>query len=151
MRSLCRLPVVKNHNFGKILTFGALVPTPFTDQGQIWCTIADPRCTCQISFPSVYCRPLAAKAPNFAVFGLRRLVTVMSPIGISLRKLSTGAQLQTFHYQTASKSLLYSNAFVAKSGAQSLTFKSVTDRQTNRQTNRQTYKKLNVFDRPGGG
>ena len=41
----------------------------------------------------------------------------------------------------ASKSFLYSNAFMAKSGAQSLTFKSVTDRQ----------KKLNVFGRPGGG
>ena len=29
---------------------------------------------------------------------------------------------------------LYSNAFMAKSGAQTLTFKSVTHRQTNRQT-----------------
>jgi len=56
-----------------------------------------------------------------------------------------GAQLQTFPYQTASKSFLYSNAFMAKSGAQTLTFKSVTDKQTNRQ------KKLNVFDHPGGG
>jgi len=41
------------------------------------------------------------------------------------------------------KSFLYSNAFMAKSGAQTLTFKSVTDRQAN--------KKLNVFGRPGGG
>jgi len=40
---------------------------------------------------------------------------------------------------------------MAKSGTQSLTFKSVTDRQTNRQTDRQTDKKLNVYDRPGGG
>jgi len=60
--------------------------------------------------------------------------------------LNTGAQLQTFPYQTASKSFLYSNAFMAKSGAQSVTFKSVTDRQTEKQT-----KKLNVFGRPGGG
>ena len=51
----------------------------------------------------------------------------------------------------ASKSFLYSNAFLAKSGAQSLTFKSVTDRQTNKQTNRQTAKNLYVFGRPGGG
>jgi len=57
------------------------------------------------------------------------------------------AQLQTFPYPTASKPFLYTNAFMAKSGAQRLTFKSVTDRQTNRQTN----KKLNVFGRPGGG
>ena len=40
---------------------------------------------------------------------------------------------------------LYSNAFMAKSGAQSLTFNSVTDKQTNRQTN----KKLNVLGYPG--
>jgi len=69
----------------------------------------------------------------------------MSPIGINLRKLSMGAQLQTFPYPTASKAFLYSNAFMAKSGAQSLTFKSVTNKQTNRQT------KNNVFGHPGGG
>ena len=37
-------------------------------------------------------------------------------------------------------------AFMAKSGAQTLTFKSVTDKQTDKQT-----KKLNVFGHPGGG
>jgi len=31
----------------------------------------------------------------------------MSPIGINLRKLSTGAQLQTLPYPTASKSFLH--------------------------------------------
>jgi len=59
-------------------------------------------------------------------------------------ELNMDTQLQTFPYPTASKSFLYSNAFMAKSGAQSLTFKSVTDRQTNGQ-------KLNVFGRSGGG
>jgi len=80
-----------------------------------------------------FCRPVAAKNRNFCrfFFGLRHLV--MSPTGINLRKVSTGAQLQTFPYPTASKSFLYSNAFMAKSGAQSLTFKSMTDKQTNRQ------------------
>ena len=67
------------------------------------------------------------------------------PIGNSLTKLNTGAQLQTFPYPTVSKSFLYSNAFMAKSGAQTLTFKSVTDKQTDKQT-----KKLNVFGCPGG-
>jgi len=66
----------------------------------------------------------------------------MSPIGINLRKLRMDAQLQTSPYPTASKSFLYS--IMAKSGAQTLTFKSVTD-------NRQTDKKLNVFGHPGGG
>jgi len=49
-----------------------------------------------------------------------------------------GAQPKTFPYPTASKSFLYSNAFMAKSGAQSLTFKIVTDRQTDKQTDKQT-------------
>jgi len=44
----------------------------------------------------------------------------------------------------ASNSFLYSNAIMAKWGAQSLAFKSVTDRQTDKQTD----KKLNVFGRP---
>jgi len=67
-------------------------------------------------------------------FGIRHLV--MLPIGSSLRKLNTGAQLQTFPYPVVSKSFLYSNAFMAKSGAQSLTFKSVTNRQTDKKTQR---------------
>jgi len=78
-------------------------------------------------------------------FGLRHLV--VSPISSNLRKLNTGAQLQTFPYPIASKSFLYSNAFMAKSGAQSLTFKSVTDRQTDKQTD----KSSTFFGRPGGG
>jgi len=65
----------------------------------------------------------------------------MSPVGGNLRKLNTGAQLQTFPYPTVS--FLYSNVYTAKSGAQSMTFKSVTDKKT--------IKKLNVFGRPGGG
>jgi len=81
-------------------------------------------------------------------FGLRHLV--LPPVGSSLRKLNTGAQPQTFPYPTVSKWFLYSNAFMAQSGAQSLTFKSVTNKQTNKQTDSQT-KKLNVFGCPGGG
>jgi len=66
----------------------------------------------------------------------------MSPIGINPRKLSTGAQLQTFPYPAASKSVMYSDAFMAKLGAQTLTFK-IGDGQTK---NRQ---KLNIFGHPG--
>jgi len=57
--------------------------------------------------------------------------------------LNTDAPLQTFPYPTASKSFLQSNTFMAKSGAQTPTFKSVTNKQTSTQ-------KLNVFGRPGG-
>jgi len=88
----------------------------------------------------------AKKKTNFCrflpFFGLRHLV--MSPIGINLRKLSTGAQLRTFPHPTASKLFLYSNAFMAKSGARTLMIKSVTNRQTNRQ-------KTQRFGHPGGG
>ena len=88
----------------------------------------------------LFCRPLGRKTPNFCqflrFFGLRHLV--LSPIGNSLTKLNTGAQLLTFPYPTASKSFLYSNAFMAKSGAQTLTFKSLTDKQTDRQTHKKT-------------
>jgi len=66
----------------------------------------------------------------------------MSTVGNTQRKLNTGAQLQIFPYPMASKAFLYSNAFMAKSGAQTLTFKSVTNRKTN--------KKLNAFGRPDG-
>jgi len=48
--------------------------------------------------------------------------------------LNTGAQLQTFPYPTVSKSFPYSIDFMAKYGAQTSTFKSMTNRQTNRQT-----------------
>jgi len=48
----------------------------------------------------------------------------MSTVGSNPRKFNTGAQLQTFPYPTTSKSFLKSNAFIAKSGAQTLTFNS---------------------------
>jgi len=114
---------------------GAPVPTPFTDEGQIWCTIGNTQCTVtyQISSRSVYCVALCwQKPPIFPVFVLDFLA--VSPIGSSLRNLNTGAQLQTFSYPTASKSFLYSIAFMAKSGAQSLTFKSVTNNQTDKKS-----------------
>ena len=104
----------------------------------------DPPCTftCEISSQSVHSVVLwRRKTPILPFSGLRHLV--LSPIGNNLTKLNTGAQLQTFPYPTASKSFLFSKAFMAKSGAQSLTFKIVTGRQTK--------KKLNVFGHPGGG
>jgi len=127
MRSLCRLPVAKKTTIlGNFDFFGGLLyRPPFTDEGQIWTSIVDSRCTltCQISYRSVYSVALRwQKNPIFAIFiGVRHLV--LSPIRSSLRKMNTGAQLQSFPYLTASKSFLYCNAFMAKSGAQSLTYK----------------------------
>jgi len=71
MCSLSRLSVAKN-NFGQILTFwGLLYQPPFTDESQIWCATAHPRCTltCQILSRSVYSVALwRRKTPIFAVF-----------------------------------------------------------------------------------
>jgi len=72
MCSLCRFPVSKNHNFGKILTFGGLLyQLPFTGESQIWCAIADPwrTLTCQILSRLVYSVALwRRKNPIFALF-----------------------------------------------------------------------------------
>jgi len=147
---LCRFPVAQNHNFWQILTFvGALLlyRPPFTNEGQIWCAIAYPwhTFTCELSSRSVYSASCSGEKSQFLpFFGLWHLV--VSPVGSSLRKLNTNAQPQTFYYPTVSKSFLYSNTFMAKSAAQSLKFKNVTNKPTDKQT-----KNLNVFVCPGGG
>jgi len=85
----------------------------------------------------LFCRLLLTKNPNFCRFWISAFSVVAS--WQQSKQLNRGAQLQTFPYPTASKSFLflYSNAFIVKSAAQSLTFKSVTSKQTNRETNRQ--------------
>ena len=76
--------------------------------------------------------PLLAKNTNFSVFWISAFSGVAN-WQQSESLLNTGAQLLTFPYPTASISFLYSNVFMAKSDAQALTFKSMTDKQTNRQ------------------
>jgi len=134
MCSLCRLPVTKNHNFRQIVAFWELL---FADEGQIWRPIADPRYTftCEISSRSVYSVVLwLRKTPIFAVFW------TWAFSGVAIWQQSEKVEHEyttthTFLYPTASKSFLYSHAFMAKSGAQSLTFRSVTNRQTDKQKN----------------
>ena len=146
---MCRFPVAKKHNFGQILTFlGAPVPTPFTDQSQIWCATADLwyTLTWQISFRSVYSVAVwRRKPPIFAVFWSSAFSGVAN--WQQSEKVEHRCTITNLPLSNGIKCFLYSNAFMAKSGAQSLTFKSVTNRQTNTQTD----KKLHVFDRPGGG
>ena len=84
----------------------------------------------------LFCRSVAAKKKQFFAVFWTSAFSDVAIIVINLRKLSKGAQLQTFAYPTASKSFLYSNAFMAKSSAQSLTFKSVTNKQTDKQTDK---------------
>ena len=73
----------------------------------------------------LFCRPLAAKNTNFCRFWTSAFSGVVS--WQQSEKVEHGAQLQTFPYPLVSKLFLYSNAFMAKS----LTFKSVTNKQTN--------------------
>ena len=147
---------------------------PFTDEGQIWCATAGPRSTltCQISSECVH--SVGFRWPKNTILGKFRLLwnsctdrllpmrakfsaleqthgirlLVLSPTGSRLRKMDTGAQLQTLPYPMVSKLFLYSNAFMAKSGAQGLTFKSVTNEQTDKQADRQNTQR---FSHPGGG
>ena len=149
--SLRRLPVAKNHNFGKFWFLGASVPAPFYWWWLSLVCYSIPTVHVYVSkFVSIglFCRPLVAKNPNFAVFVLRNLA--MWTTGSNLRKFSTGAQLQTFPYPTASKSFLYSNAGLrGEIGS--------TNSNKHKQTNSkafidgQTHKKLNVFRRSCGG
>jgi len=96
----------------------------------------------------LFCRTLVAKTPNFCgFFGLRHLV--VSPIGSSLRKLNTGAQLQTFPLSNGIKIVSVLQRLNGEIGRTVSGFQK-RDGQTNKQTNRQD-KKLNVFGHPGDG
>ena len=69
MCSLCRLLVAKNHHFGQILTIsGAPVPTPFHRWEPNSVCYSRPMAYAYLpNFVSIglFCRPLAAKNPNF--------------------------------------------------------------------------------------
>jgi len=137
MCSLYRLQVVKNHNVWQILTFWGLLYRPLLPMRAkfgVLQQIHGIRIRAKFRLDRFILSPSGGKKPHFLpYFGLWHLMA--SPNGSSLRNLKTGAQIQAFPYTTASKLFLYSNAFMAKSDAQSLTFKSKTNRQTNRQKN----------------
>ena len=125
----------QNHNFGQILRLGILYRPSFTDEGQIWCPRADPRymLTCQISPQSVSSLALwRRKTPIFAVFWTSAFSDVAN--WQQSEKVEHGCTTTKLPLSKVSKSFLYSNVFLAKSAAQSLTFKSVTNRQTKNST-----------------
>jgi len=125
---------------------GALVPTLFTDDGQIWCAIADPcyTLTCRISSRSVYSVALwRRKTPIFAVFWTPAFSVVTN--WQQSDKVEHVCTTTNIPLSSGIKSFMYSNAFMAKSGAQSLTFKSVTNK-TDRQTKNSTF-----LDTPAAG
>ena len=127
----------KNRNFGQILTFlRPPVSTPFYRWGPNLVCYSRPTVYVYLwNFVSIslFCCPVAAKKPQFLpFFWLRQLV--MSPTGINLRKLSTGAQLQTFPYPKIVSVLqrLYGEIGRTNSDVQK------RDGQTNKQTDKKT-------------
>ena len=138
MCSLCRLLVAKNYNFGQILTFwGLLYRRAFTDEGQIWCAIADPwsTLTCQISSRSVYSVALwRRKNPIFAIFWTSAFSVV-----------ANWPQSQKVEHGCTTTNLPLSNGIKIVSVLQRLHGEighinsdvQKRDGQTNRQTNRQ--------------
>ena len=109
----------------------------------MWCATAYPwsTLTSQISSLSVYFVALWRQKPQISTISLTSAFCGDVSWQRS-EKVEHGCTTTS-----VSTSFLYSNAFMTKSGAQSLTFKSVTNRQIDKQTD----KKLNVFRRPGGG
>ena len=137
MCSLSRLPLAKATILGKFGHFWGLLYQPLLPMRAKFGVLQQ---TNGVRLRAKFCLDrfilspsVGEKAQFLPFFGRQHLV--LSPIGNSVTKLNTDAQLQTFPYPMVSKSFLYSNAFMVKSCAQTLMFKSVTDKATDRQKN----------------
>ena len=132
---------------GKFWHFGgAPVPTPFTDEGQIWCAIADPwpTFTCEISSRSVYSFVLwLRKTPIFAVFWTSAFSDVAN--FHQFQKVEHGCTTANLPLSNGSKIVSVLPRLHGEIG-HTISDVQKRDEQTNRQT-----KKLNVFGCPGGG
>jgi len=100
----------------------------------------------------LFCRPLAAKKIQFLPYFAILWTSAFSGVANwqqsqQSEKVEHGCTTTNLPLFNGIKIVLYSNAFMAKSGAQSLTFKSVTNKQTDKQTNKKTQR----FGCPGGG
>ena len=147
MCSLCRLPVAKNHNYWQILTFwGLLYRTPLTDEGQIWCAIADPRytLTCQILSGSVYSVALCWRKNNFC-----RFWTSAFDVVANWQQYDKVEHGRTTTSLSLSKNVKIVSVLQRLQGEIGRTISDVQKRDE--QTDKQTDKKLNVFGHPGGG
>ena len=106
----------------------------------MWCAIADPRYTftCEIWSQSVYSVVLwRRKTPIFfRFFGLWHLL--MSSIGIHLRKLNTGAQLQTTCPQSNGIKIVSVLQRLHGKIRRTISHAQKRDEQTNKQTDKQT-------------
>jgi len=118
----------QKRNFGQILTLGLLYTASFSEEGQIWHVIVQhgspqPCFTCEIYVPnfvlmSLFCLILAAKNTKFCPFlDFWRFVCRQWRLMKNVESVFE-----------VSKSFLYSNDFMTKSCAQSLSFKRVMDK-----------------------
>ena len=136
--------MAKNHNFGQILTFGGLLyRPPITDESQsgVLQLTHIRRLRVKICLDRFILSRSGGENPQFLpFFGLWHLV--MSTVGGNLRKLNTGAQLQTTNLPLSNDIKIIS--VLRLQGDIKCTNSDVQKRDG------QT-KKLKVFLRPGGG
>ena len=125
MCSLCQLPVVKNHNFGQILKFGGLLYRfPFTDEVKFSaaCARTDPWCTLRAKFrlDRFILSPSGSdKTQIFPFFGL------LAFCGVANCRQSDKVE---YGCTTTNQGIKIVHAFMAKAGAQTLTFESSTNK-----------------------
>ena len=140
MCSLYWLPVAQNHNFGQILTFGrggsCTDPVlPMRSKFSAACARADPWCTLRAKFrlDRFILSPSGSdKTLIFFVFWTSAFC------GVANCRQSDKVE---YGCTTTNQGIKIVYAFMAKSGAQTLTFKSVKNKHT---------QKLNIFGRSGG-
>jgi len=143
MRSLCWLPMAKNHYLWQILTFGGLMyRLPFTGVGQIWCAIADVwyTLTCRFFSRSVYSVTFwRRKLPIFAIFWTSAFCCVAS-----------WQQSEKVEHGCTTTSLPLSNGIKIVSPLQRYLGEIVRTISNVHKRDKQTDKKQR-FGRPGGG
>jgi len=138
LSSLCWLPVAQNHNFGQILTCGGSCTDPLLPMRSKFsaaCARADPWCMLRAK-----CR-----LDRFILSPSSSDKTLIFPFFWTLAFCGVANCRQSdkveYGCTTTNQGIKIVYAFMAKSGAQTLKFKSVTNKHT---------QKLNVFGRSDG-
>ena len=138
-------------NFGIFLGGGLVYRPPFTDEGQIWCAIADPwsTFTCEISSRSVILSSCGGEKHQFLpvlpFFGLRHLV--VPPVGMQQsEKVEHGCTTTNLPLTNSIKIV---SLLKRRHGEIGRTISDVQKRDE--QTDRQTNKKSTFLAAPAAG
>jgi len=143
MCSCCWLRLGKNHNFGQILTCGSYCTDPLLATRAKFSVLPRYTLACQISSLSVYSVTLWQRKPKILPFFWTSVFCGVANLWQQSEKVEHGCTTTNLLLSNGVE-IMYSNAFLAKSCAQTDVQK--RDEQTNKQT-----KKLSVFGRFGGG